>query len=82
MVNQKLGFIAVAICFGYITTLTGLFVIYRGGLQITVRGSNFDSIYGYFGNPVAPLTKYPYIGIWVGHGIRDTPPELVDEVRC
>ena len=25
MVNQKLGFITVAICFGYITTLTGLF---------------------------------------------------------
>ena len=24
MVNQKLGFITVAICFGYITTLTGL----------------------------------------------------------
>ena len=26
MVNQKLGFITVAICFGYITTLTGLMV--------------------------------------------------------
>jgi len=28
MVNQKLGFITVAICFGYITTLTGLCVQY------------------------------------------------------
>jgi len=29
MVNQKLGFITVAICFGYITTLTGLYVLER-----------------------------------------------------
>ena len=27
MVSQKLGFITVAICFGYITTLTGLKVV-------------------------------------------------------
>ena len=30
MVNQKLGFITVAICFGYITTLTGLCWQLRG----------------------------------------------------
>jgi len=51
----------------------------RGGLPITVYGSNFDSIYGYFGRPAVPLTKYPHIGIWVEPGIPGGP-EFVDEV--
>ena len=43
MVNQKLGFITVAICFGYITTLTGL----GGGL-----GTTYDVHLGLIGKCV------------------------------
>jgi len=56
----------------------GSFVIVRGGLAIIINGHNFDSIYGYFGNPFVPLTEWPYIGIWVGGRIG--PIEFVDTV--
>jgi len=55
------------------------FVIDRGGLPIIINGRNFDSIYGYFGNPVAALTGWPYIGIWVGPEVTGGP-EFVDTV--
>ena len=55
-------------------------MICRGGLSITITGSNFDSIYGYFGNPVVPLTDWPHLGIWVGPKIAGGP-EFVDQVR-
>jgi len=45
-------------------------MIFRGGLPITIYGYNFDSIYGYVGNPVLPWRVYPYIGIWVGNVAR------------
>jgi len=56
-----------------------VFLIDSGGLSITVNGRNFDSIYGYFGNPVLPRTEWPYLGIWVGPDVVGGP-EFVDHV--
>jgi len=41
---------------------------FRGGLPITIFGSNFDSLYGYSGIPFLQVESWlwPYIGIWVG----------------
>jgi len=60
---------------------------FRGGLAITITGRNFDSIYGYSGNPYQPVQYqihpewwWPYISIWVGHTFTGGP-EFFDWVR-
>ena len=55
------------------------FLFDRGGLPITISGRNFDSVYGYFDNPVLPLTRWPHLGVWVGPDITGGP-EFVDMV--
>jgi len=48
---------------------------FRGGLPITIFGSNFDSVYRYSGNPFLPSESslWPYIGIWVGEKYTGGP---------
>jgi len=55
--------------------------MYRGGLPITITGSHFDSIYGYFGNPVVPLTQWPYIAIFIGDIITGGKEYTDNDVR-
>ena len=45
MVNQKLGFITVAICFGYITTLTGLYGQFVILLKFKLTPSQYHSAF-------------------------------------
>jgi len=57
---------------------------FRGGLPITIFGSNFDSLYGYSGISgirFLPVESrlWPYIGIWVGEEYIGGP-EFFDRV--